>query len=357
MLRVPVVPRRTVRGVPERVPAKGPSINGGNMTPTILHVEDNADIARLVQLALTGFGFRGEVRLAGSVAEALEEIRRLKAEGGLRLVLLDMNLPDGRGLDVIRRIRGDSVLGRVPVVVLSGEMQDETVSEAYSLGANCYIPKSFVLSAQLTEAVESIYRCWAEGAVLPKPPEDDPGRAVLQRAILLNARGSSFYTGLARRFSADERLVSLWLDLALERSNRANFLAFYDGMLREEDHEPALLARFAENLDRIEDCVTQVDGEARRTPNPSVGQALDWALRLESCPSEEYMREGFRVLSEIHPGVAARIWKCGAEQADTFVRACRELGADRELRERAESFRQRVSALRLRRPGTQTSPA
>ncbi len=327
------------------------------MTPTILHVEDNADIARLVQFALQGFGFRGEVRLARSVAEAFEEIRRLKEGGGLRLVLVDMSLPDGRGLDVIRKIRGDPALSRVPVVVLSGEVQDETVSEAYSLGANCYIPKSFVLSAQLTEAVESIYRCWAEAAVLPRPPEEDPARAVLQRAILFNARGSQFYTGLARRFSADERLVSLWLDLALERSNRANFLAFFDGMLREEHHEPALVARFAANLDRIEDCVTQVDVESGRTPNPSVEQALDWALRLESCASEEYMREGFRVLAEIHPGVAARIWRCGAEQAETFVRACRHLCADRALRDRAEAFRQRVSAFRV--PGTepQTAPA
>jgi len=327
------------------------------MTPTILHVEDNADIARLVQIALQGFGFRGEVRLARSVSEAFEEIRRLREDGGLRLVLVDMSLPDGRGLDVIRKIRADSALSRVPVVVLSGEMQDETVSEAYSLGANCYIPKSFVLSDQLTEAVESIYRCWAEGAVLPRPPEDDPARAVLQRAILFNARGSQFYIGLARRFSADERLVSLWLDLALERSNRSNFLAFFDGMLREEHHEPALVARFAANLDRIEDCITQVDVESQRTPNPSVEQALDWALRLESCPSEEYMREGFRVLAEIHPGVAARIWRGGAEQAETFVRACRHLCADHELWDRAEAFRQRVSALRV--PGTQpqTVPA
>ncbi len=327
------------------------------MTPTILHVEDNADIARLVQFALQGFGFRGEVRLARSVAEAFAEIRCLREDGGLRLVLVDMSLPDGRGLDVIRKIRADSALSRVPVVVLSGEMQDETVSEAYSLGANCYIPKSFVLSAQLTEAVESIYRCWAEGAVLPRPPEDDPARAVLQRAILFNARGSQFYTGLARRFSADERLVSLWLDLALERSNRSNFLAFFDGMLHEAHHEPALVARFAANLDRIEDCVTVVDVESQRTPNPSVEQALDWALRLESCASEEYMREGFRVLAEIHPGVAARIWRGGAKQAETFVRACRHLCADRELWDRAEAFRQRVSALRV--PGTQpqTVPA
>lgn len=316
------------------------------MTATILHVEDSPDIARLVQLAFEGFGFHGEVRLARSVAEAFEEFRRLKAAGGLRLVLVDMSLPDGKGLEVIRRIRSDPALARVPVVVLSGEVREDTVSEAYRLGANCYIPKSFVLGPQLTEAVESIYRCWAEGAVLPAPPRPDHARSVLQRAVLFNARSSQFYTGLARRFSADGRLVSLWLDLALERSNRANLLAFFDGMLREDEHGAPTLARLADHLTRIEDCATLLEEESRRTPSPSVEQALCWSLRLEGCPSEEYMQEGFRLLSEVHPVVAARLWSSAVAQAETFVGACRELSADRDLRDRAEAFRQRASTLR-----------
>ena len=66
---------------------------------TILHVEDDPILVKLVQAAFAGFGFRGRMISAGRVDEALDLLDRYARDRlPISLILVDMQLPDGVGL-------------------------------------------------------------------------------------------------------------------------------------------------------------------------------------------------------------------------------------------------------------------
>jgi DNA-binding response OmpR family regulator len=100
----------------------------------VLVVEDDPAVARVLELALRQAGH--EVRLARTLAEgerALEE--------PFDALVLDLNLPGGNGLDLLRRLSGRE--GAPPVLVLSALKQERTVLEALRLGARDYLTKPF----------------------------------------------------------------------------------------------------------------------------------------------------------------------------------------------------------------------
>ncbi len=70
---------------------------------TILHVEDDPLLAHLVKMAFMRFGFQGDVLTAVSVNEALRLLgERAENKRPLSLVITDMQLPDGTGLDLMQ---------------------------------------------------------------------------------------------------------------------------------------------------------------------------------------------------------------------------------------------------------------
>jgi two-component system, OmpR family, response regulator RegX3 len=102
--------------------------------PTILLVEDERAITDPLAEALEREGFNPAV--AGSAAEALE-----KAQGQApNLVLLDIGLPDGSGLDVCRELRKRS---EVPIIMLTARGSEADRVAGLELGADDYIVKPF----------------------------------------------------------------------------------------------------------------------------------------------------------------------------------------------------------------------
>ena len=102
--------------------------------PTIIVVEDEKEIRRFVRAALEDEGCR--------VFEA-DTAARGRAETGTRkpdLVILDLGLPDGDGVDFIRDLRGWS---DVPVIVLSARTQESDKIGALDAGADDYLTKPF----------------------------------------------------------------------------------------------------------------------------------------------------------------------------------------------------------------------
>ncbi len=103
--------------------------------PRILVVEDDPTVARVVELALRRGGY--EVALARDYLEAQRFL-----EDAWDAVVLDINLPGGSGLDLLRFLRRR--LGRsTPVLVLSGLKQERTILEALALGAQDFLTKPF----------------------------------------------------------------------------------------------------------------------------------------------------------------------------------------------------------------------
>jgi DNA-binding response OmpR family regulator len=103
---------------------------------SILAIEDDWTVAMVLEHVLRTAGY--EVQVVGGVSDG----RRALSGGSYDLVLLDLNLPDGNGLELLRTIRED--LGRTtPILVLSGMRQEETVVQGLRFGADDYVAKPF----------------------------------------------------------------------------------------------------------------------------------------------------------------------------------------------------------------------
>ncbi|HRH17875.1 MAG TPA: response regulator [Aquabacterium sp.] len=103
-------------------------------THRVLLIEDEEKIRRLVRLALEREGF--EVHEAGNVERGLIEAGTRRPD----MVVLDLGLPDGNGLDLIRDLRACS---DVPVLVLSGRTSEQDKVSALDAGADDCLVKPF----------------------------------------------------------------------------------------------------------------------------------------------------------------------------------------------------------------------
>ncbi len=75
------------------------------------------------------------------------------------LIILDLNLPGIRGMEVLAALKGDARVRSVPVIVLSGSSRTEDVDAAYQAGANAYLSKPLDF-AELRRTVLSLHEFW-----------------------------------------------------------------------------------------------------------------------------------------------------------------------------------------------------
>jgi CheY-like chemotaxis protein len=100
---------------------------------TILVVEDNVDILRYLVLLLEQAGHR--VRPAATLAEALEAA----GSGPIDVLLSDIGLPDGSGLELLRTLRNDRP--RLPAIAFSGFGSDDDVRHSLEAGFAAHLTK------------------------------------------------------------------------------------------------------------------------------------------------------------------------------------------------------------------------
>lgn len=109
---------------------------------TIVMVEDDDGHARLIEKNIRRAGVCNEIRHFTSGTEALDHLFDPKVrDNGPLLVLLDLNLPDMSGVDILTKLKGDERLRLAPVVVLTTTDDQREIQRCYDLGANVYITK------------------------------------------------------------------------------------------------------------------------------------------------------------------------------------------------------------------------
>ncbi len=128
----------------------------------ILLVEDNPDDAGLALYALAGVDLDGSVRVVRDGIAALDLL--LGPEGAdvrepLRLILLDINLPRARGIEVLGRLKSSPETRLIPVVMLTSSGEPRDLQACYDLGANGFIVKPVDFTAY-AEAVVQAARYW-----------------------------------------------------------------------------------------------------------------------------------------------------------------------------------------------------
>ena len=107
----------------------------GDDVPTVLVVDDNPPALQLVKALLEGKSI--EVLTASTKEEGLKVARRLLPE----LVIFDIDLPDGSGLDAARDLRSDEKTALIPLIALSGHPAAEMAASARDSGFLLYLEK------------------------------------------------------------------------------------------------------------------------------------------------------------------------------------------------------------------------
>ena len=128
---------------------------------TVLAVDDDPDIGRLLRtyLGLEGFA----ARIAANRSEIVAALRQPPVPD---LVLLDVNLPDVDGFEVLARMRQHAALKAVPVIMLTARATRESVLQGLHGGADGYVTKPFQIDS-LIQAVRAVLG-------LPTDPSKNP---------------------------------------------------------------------------------------------------------------------------------------------------------------------------------------
>ncbi len=128
----------------------------------ILLVEDNPGDIRLTKKAFEKARLNNELHVVKRVDEAkkfLSKTGEFSDAVDVDLILLDIQLPDGNGLDVLRDIKDEPSLRRIPVVVLTSSEAEEDIVTSYDRHANAYITKP-VDFPDLVEIVRELDNFW-----------------------------------------------------------------------------------------------------------------------------------------------------------------------------------------------------
>ena len=115
--------------------------------PKILVVDDSATIRKMVRASLRGLE-GAEFIEAGNGLEAIEQI----ALGPVALIILDLNMPDMHGVDVLKFVRRHQGFRDVPVVVLTTRGDESSRETALAAGATQYLTKPFAPQVLLAAA-------------------------------------------------------------------------------------------------------------------------------------------------------------------------------------------------------------
>lgn len=136
----------------------------------LLLVEDNPAEAELIQRVFAREKINNTIHHVECGQDALDFLMQ-KGEyqnaPAVDLVLLDLNLPDMSGIDVLSEIRDDAKLTQLPIVMLTNSRNPADVDAAYREHVNCYVTKPVGIN-ELAKVVQSIDDFWFGIAVRPK---------------------------------------------------------------------------------------------------------------------------------------------------------------------------------------------
>lgn len=124
---------------------------------TILYVEDMTFYQSLLQQTLANLGHKGKVHFAPSVKEAIAVINSIYQSGStLDFIISDFHLQDGSSIDLIKRVRGNDVLEKLPLVIFSTDDNKENILNSFAAGADEYMFKPIDPEVLLAKIVF----CW-----------------------------------------------------------------------------------------------------------------------------------------------------------------------------------------------------
>jgi two-component system, chemotaxis family, chemotaxis protein CheY len=132
-----------------------------NSSISVLIVDDASTMTHIVRDLLRQIGFKDVDEAAGGAA-ALEKMR-IRNYG---LVISDWNMEPMTGIDLLRQVRSDPFLGKIPFIMMTAEARKDHVIAAIEAGVNNYIIKPFTAQTLKTK-IEMVLAEKAEFILLP----------------------------------------------------------------------------------------------------------------------------------------------------------------------------------------------
>jgi DNA-binding response OmpR family regulator len=145
-----------------KLPLAQSSSSNANSGPTILVIEDESETRKLLTLVFRGKGF--QVKTASTGEDGL----RAANEEHFALILSDIDLTGIDGFEVCRQIKQNPKLGSIPIILMSGRLQEATEPLALQHGAADYLSKPFRIATLLSKVFAYIST--------PNPLRYDPRR-------------------------------------------------------------------------------------------------------------------------------------------------------------------------------------
>jgi CheY-like chemotaxis protein len=113
---------------------------------TIIMIEDDEGHARLIERNIRRSGVNNEIVPFTNGTAAMDYLFGKDGTGQARkgqalLILLDLNLPDMTGIEILRQIKANKFLKAAPVVVLTTTDDSQEIKRCYEFGCNVYITK------------------------------------------------------------------------------------------------------------------------------------------------------------------------------------------------------------------------
>ena len=173
------------------------------MRRSVLLVEDDSAIRMVLRVALEDAGY--EVLQAASGEEAL----LLRIDEAADLLIVDLRLPGIHGLDVVRTVRGSS---RVPIIILTAQVESHDIVAGLEAGADDYVTKPFVTGELLARIAAQLRRAAPDdghdAVLVCGPLELSPGLGVLLvRGVPVPLTRTEFKV-VAELIAARERVLS-----------------------------------------------------------------------------------------------------------------------------------------------------
>ena len=125
-----------------------------NPNMKILIVDDFSTMRRIVKNLLNDLGYTNTTE-----ADDGKTAWPLLQAGGFDFVVTDWNMPGMTGIDLLKAIRGDAALAKIPVLMVTAEAKREQIIEAAQAGVNGYVIKPFTaatLEDKLTKVFERL---------------------------------------------------------------------------------------------------------------------------------------------------------------------------------------------------------
>jgi len=136
-----------------------------NKKATILIADDDDDDRFLMQSALADYGISNPTAFVKDGLALLNYLSQ-NNQATVGLILLDLNMPRMDGREVLKILKSEAKLRKIPVIVMTTSKSPEDIEDCYDLGANCYIVKPSSFDA-FNDTIFTLVKFWIDLSQLP----------------------------------------------------------------------------------------------------------------------------------------------------------------------------------------------